>query len=146
MGSLKFMKINNFLNYLLATLLITSPVLSYAQGEKTDFENTGFASSAYESEAAEAAAAVSLDEANTYSTLTSRVNPPGSIDNQNGSSGNGNGNQNGNGNGGNGNAYGWVPSNGGTNVPLDGGLSILAAAALGYGIRRSRKSGMCEVA
>ena len=52
----------------------------------------------------------------------------------------GNGNQNGNGNGGNGNHYGWGNNgnngNGGNNVPLDGGLSLLAAAGIGYGVKK----------
>ena len=51
----------------------------------------------------------------------------------------GNGNQNGNGNGGNGNHYGWgndPGNNGGNNVPLDGGLSLLAAAGIGYAAKR----------
>jgi len=69
-------------------------------------------------------------------------NGDGSGENINGNSGNGNGNQNGNGNGGNGNHYGWDPGAGtvtgntGTDVPLDGGLSLLAAAGAGYAIRR----------
>jgi len=66
-------------------------------------------------------------------------NGDGLDENINGNSSNGNGNPNGNGNGGNGNHYGWDPSgNGGSgnNVPLDGGLSFLAAAGIGYAAKK----------
>jgi hypothetical protein len=50
----------------------------------------------------------------------------------------GNGNQNGNGNGGNGNHNGWGGGGGvgGGGVPLDGGISLLVAAGVGYGAKK----------
>ena len=54
----------------------------------------------------------------------------------NGNGGNGNGWGNGNGNNGNGNGWGNGNGNGGNNVPLDGGIGLLAAAGIGYGVKK----------
>lgn len=113
-------------------LIIGLPTIASAQVAQTDYESAGFSQQA---EVEDNATLFSVQAANN----NGRTNPPGSIDNNNGSSSNGQGNQNGNGNGGNGNAFGWATPGNGTNVPLDGGLSILAAAATGLGFHRARR-------